>query len=130
MAAYPRARVAQGTLTTAQVNANSLKGTHIVPPSTGRRITVVDCWIRSINHTVGGCTAVVIQDTAASPDIAVTNTAANMTSGLILRLGATGSAATKVGTALGVGQGLQIGCTVTDMTSDDGLDYYVEYVVT
>jgi hypothetical protein len=127
---YPRSRIAQGNLTTAQVNANARVGTVIVPASSGRTLTVVDAWVRSLNHTVAGCTAVILTDTAASPVTVMTNTAGNMTSGLILRGGATGSAATNFNTALTVGKGLQIGCTVADMTSDDGLDYCVEYVVT
>ena len=128
--AYPRAKVAHGQLTVAQVNANSRAGTMIVPKATGRTITVTDCWMRAIGGAAATATAVILTDTASSPVTAVSNAVAGLPQNTVLRAGAANSTATNLGTALTVNEGLQIGCTVQNLGTATHLDYMVEYTVT
>jgi len=126
--AYPRSRVAYGQLTLAQINANTRAGTTIVPGSSGRTITVVDCWFRSAaGGTAGGCTAVILTDT--TPTTINSVTAATLTLNALVRGGASGSTVTNFGTAMAAGAGLRIGCTVADLTTMTAMDYCVHYVI-
>ena len=127
--AYPRARVASGRLSLAQLNAASGAGTIIVPDSSGRTITVTDAWFRSqAGGTCGGATAVVLEDTGGVDVLSVT--AATLTLAALIRGGASGATATNFGTALTVSKGLRIGRTVSDVTTMTYMDYFVEYTVT
>ena len=128
MAHYPKAHCAVGRLTASQISANTLKGTVIVPPRSGYAIRILDGWVRAVGSAVGGCTEVIITDTQSTAVTVFSNTAANMTDGLVLRGGATGSAVTELGSTLGNGAGLRIGCTGTTATVTTGLDYFVKYV--
>ena len=128
MAHYPRTRAAVGRLTATEISANTLAGTVVVPPRAGCAIRILDGWVRAIGSSVGGCTAVIVTDTQTSPVTVFSNTAANMTDGLVLRGGATGSAVTNLGTTLGNGNGIRIGCTGTTATVTTGLDYFIKYV--
>lgn len=127
MAAYPKVRVAEGQLSAAQVNANTGAGTIVVPINPGRTYTVVDCWMRAIGGSVGGATAVVLEDTAGT-DI-VSNAVAGLTQDAVLRAGATHSTATGLGTPAAKGKGLRIGRTVSDVTTATHLDYVILYTV-
>ena len=124
--AYPRARVASGRLSLAQLNAASGAGTIIVPDSSGRTITVTDAWFRSqAGGTCGGATAVVLEDTAGTDVLSVT--AATLTLAALVRGGATNATATNFGTALTKGAGLRIGRTDSDVTTMSAMDYVIFY---
>jgi hypothetical protein len=129
LATYPKVRVAEGQLTAAQVNANSRKGTNIVEPVAGKTITVVDGWLRAIGGNAAGATAVVVQDTTTSPNVAISDAVGNLTQNTVLRAGATGSTATNLGVQLGKGKGLRVGCTVSDLTTATHIDYMVLYKI-
>lgn len=129
MATFPKVRVAAGQLTAAQVNANSRAGTNIVAPIAGRTITVVDGWVRAIGGNASGPTAIHVEDTAGTD--AFTMAVAGMTQNAVCRVGlATHSTNTNVGTALGKGKGLRIGCTTAaDYATATALDYCILYKV-
>jgi hypothetical protein len=114
-------------LTAAQVNAASRAGTNIVSPVAGKTITVVDCMMRAIGGNAGGATAVVLEDTTGT-DV-VSNTVGILTQNAIVRAGITNSTATNLGTSLGKGAGLRIGCTVGDLTTASHIDYVVLYKI-
>lgn len=127
MATFPKCKVAEGQLTTAQVNANSGAGTVIVPAVAGRTLTVVDCWLRAIGGAAGGATAVVLEDTAGTD--AVSYVVAALTENVVARAGCSNSTATGLGTALGKSKGLRIARTVSDLTTATAIDYMVLYKV-
>lgn len=125
MAAYPKVRVAEGQLTTAQVNA----GTTIVTGRAGTAITVVDGWLRSIGGAAGGATSVDVEDTNSSPVLAFKMAVGGLTQNAVARMGlATHSTNTGVGAALTKGEGLQITATGTLATSTH-IDYCVFYTL-
>jgi len=127
---HPRVHCASGSLTLAQVNANTRVGTIIVPPAVDRTITVVDGWLRSEGHSAGGATAVILTETGGTPTTVVSAAVAGITQDLIARFGAANITATNVGTACTKGRGLAIGCTVGNLTTSHSLDYCIYYTVT
>jgi hypothetical protein len=130
MAAYPRVRCASGNLTLAQIKANSMAGTVIVPGKAGRIITVVDTWMRNIGSNIGGATAIALTETGGSPQTVTSTTVGTFDSNVFVRAGVSGTTVTAVGTAQRPGRGLQIGCTVGDVTTHTSLDYCILYTVT
>ena len=118
----------QRIMTLAEVNANTRAGTTIVPGLSGRRLKVVDCWMRALTGNAGGATAVIITDTV--PTTVVSQTIAALTAGAVVRMGGSGSTCTNAGTILGEGAGLRVGCTVADLTTcSGGLEVDVDYVI-
>ena len=127
---HPRVHCASGSLTLAQVNANTRVGTIIVPPDVTRQLTVVDGWLRSEGHSAGGATAVIVTETGGTPTTIISATAGSLTTDTIARCGDSNVTATNVGTACTKGRGLAIGCTVQNLTTSHSLDYCIYYTVT
>ena len=124
-----RMKCIHGQLTTAQVKANSRKGTIILPDETGRKITVWDGWLRS-DGNASGATAVVVTDNAATPIVAFAMAVGGLTAATVARVGvATHYTGTTIGQPLTGGKGLRIGCTVADLATTTVLDYCIFYTV-
>jgi hypothetical protein len=130
MAAYPRVRCAQGNLTLAQIKANSRAGTVVLPGSAGKIVTVVDVWMRNVGGNIGGATAIALTETGGTPTTVFSATVGTFDSNVVVRVGVSGTTNTNVGTAMRPGRGLQIGCTVGDVTTHTSLDYTILYTVT
>jgi hypothetical protein len=123
----PKVRVAAGNLTLAQLNAASGAGTVIVKGVPGRTIKVVDVWMRNVGSNVGGCTAIVLEDTAGTDVMSTTR--ATFDSNVLVRAGISGTTVTNLGAACGKHEGLRIGRTVSDVTTMTGMDYVVKYII-
>lgn len=123
---HPKVRIAQGQLTTAQVNS----GTVVVTAQAGKTIKVVDFWLRAIGGSAATATSVDITDTNSSPVTACSWAVGAITQNTVARAGAASVTATNLGTSLTKGKGLQIGRTVNPLTTcTDGVDYVVLYKV-
>jgi len=122
--ASPDLRVAEGQLTTAQVNA----GVFVVDPIAKRSITVVDAWVRAIGGAATSNTSIDVVDSVTGT-VAVSFAQAQNTQNTTLRAGATGATATYVGTALGAGEGLKIANVGTACDTMTHLDYVILYRV-
>jgi hypothetical protein len=129
MAHFPRTQVIHGTQTLANVNAASGAGAIILDPQVGRNIRITDCWLRALGGNVGGATAIIVTDTAASPVTVVSATAGALTQNALKRSGASNVTVTNQGATLGTGQGLRLGRTVGDLTTaTGGIEYCIECV--
>lgn len=122
---HPKLRVAEGQLTTAEVNAGKV----VIAPMTDRIITVVDAWLRAIGGAAGSNTSVDIVDTTTGT-IAASFEDAALTQNTVVRAGAANTAATGLGTALGEDEGLAIANVGTAMDTATALDYCIFYTVT
>jgi hypothetical protein len=122
---HKKLRVAEGQLTTAEVNA----GTVVIAPMVDRVITVVDAWLRATG-SAATVTSVDITDTASSPATAVAFARAGLTDGTVLRAGAANTTATGLGTALTEDCGVKVIKNGSDLATTTAVDYFIFYTVT
>lgn len=123
--ASPALRVAEGQLTTAEVNA----GKQVIDAVAKRAITIVDAWVRAIGGNAGSNTSVDIQDTVTGTKVSVF-TRAGLTQNAVLRAGtATTGVSNNLGVALGAGEGVKIINVGTAMDTATALDYVILYRV-
>jgi len=127
---HPKVHCASGSLTLAQVAANTLAGTIVVDPAPDRTITVLDGWLRAAGHNAAGATTLIITDTTASPVTIVSATAGALLQDVVARFGASNVTFTAPNAALTKGKGLRIGCTGSALTTSHSLDYLIYYTVT
>jgi len=127
---HPKVHCASGSLTLAEVAANTLAGTIIVKPAPDRTITVLDGWLRSPGHNAAGATTVILTDTEAAPTTIVSATVGALLADVVARFGVTNVTFTAPNAALTKGTGLRIGCTGSALTTSHSLDYLVYYTVT
>ena len=118
---HPHLRVAYHSVTTAQANA----GHYIIPPSPGRYITIVDCWMRSAGNTTE-CTSIDVTDGTTSAAVFL---AAALTNGAMVRIGASNTTATNLGTTSARGAGIQVLSQGTDESTATGVEVCVYYTV-
>ena len=120
----PALRVAEGQLTTTEVNA----GKQVIEAQPKRAITIVDAWVRATGSAANN-TSVDIQDTVTGTKVCVF-TRAGLTNGAILRAGtATTGVSANLGTALLPGEGVRILNVGTAMATTTALDYVILYRV-
>ena len=118
---HPHLRVAYHNVTVAEYNA----GFYIIPPSPGRYITVVDCWMRSAGNTTE-CTSIDLTDGTTSAAVFL---AAALTNGTMCRIGASNTTATNLGTTSARGTGIKVLSQGTDETTATAVEVCVYYTV-
>lgn len=106
---HPHLRVAYHNVTVDEYNA----GFYIIKPSPGRYITVVDCWMRSAGTTTQ---ATSIDLTDGTTKAAVFLKAA-LSDGTFVRIGASNTTATNLGTTSARGAGIKVDADGTETTA-------------
>jgi len=121
-----RMKCIHGQVTVAQVKA----GVVILPPESGRTITVWDGWLRS-DGNASGATSVDVADTAGTAIVAFKMAVGGLTAGTVARVGvATHYTGTTVGDPLTPGKGLKIvDAAANSLATTTVLDYCIMYTV-
>ena len=122
-AAWSKARVAVGNVTTAQANS----GISIVPNSSGRTCIVTGVKMRC-HGSASGATGLDIIDNAASPVTAVEIPAADLTDAVWATEASSNTIITNLGLRLTPGYGLSLKANGT-LATTTSVDYIVHYAV-
>lgn len=116
----------QGNATIAQVNA----GFVVLPIMLLRTVTIEGFVLQAVGGSVGGCTAVQIDDTTGTPVVGVSVTAGTLMSGVIVNEAtSSGVTLTTFLNPLTIGQGLQLLSTGSTCTTATSINYRVFYTI-
>lgn len=114
------------TVLAADINA----GLTIIPAVLGKTITVTGVQQRANGGTAAGATAVVVQDTAASPVNVASTAVATLTSGTLVQENTSGvTLGAAFLAAATLSKGIAVGKTGSSLTTATSITFVVEYFI-